>query len=474
MALTTWNPLDKNSWITLSSGNLTGTSMNEGNYGQVRATTSKSEGIYQWEVTIQGSAIDSMAIGVVTIDAPFNSSQFWGWGVDEWSYLSNDGTLRHNGASTAYGTALNVGDVLGMVLNMDAQTLAFYKNGVALGVAFTSLPDALYPAISIIGNPSEGQARVNFGATTFAYPIAGASPYDGLPPGTFDLTSPANGATGRGLVGTLRWDESSDADTYDVYLDENNPPTTLVSDGQSGTSYYYSGLDESQTYYWKVVAHNDLGNQQCNDIFSFQTVLPDAPGSFALYYPADGAQNQPVTGTLTWGESLNATGYDVYLDQNNPPTTKVSSNQAATSYGYGNTTPLTQNRTYYWKVVAKNSVGSQACNANFSFKTYLSTPGTGKIYEFAGNTGTYRPYSYLSKRHKYRKTVLTCGRVLAQTYPVTLNIIFPGILTVTRAITDDRPFRFPGPLSEEVEIRISGIGTVYGVFLAGALEELPT
>ena len=373
-----------------------------------------------------------------------------------------------------YGVVFNVGDTIGIALDMDGGSLTFYVNGVSQGVAYgVGITGTMYPAVSIISGGTPGQVTANFGASAFAYPVpSGYTPYDGSAPTAFDLVSPANGATGQSQEGTLRWNESDNADSYDVYLDTNNPPTTKVSADQSDTSYSYIGLSQSTTYYWKVVAKNDLESVPCNNIFSFTTVTPGAPGAFALYYPPNGAQCQPVTGTLTWGQSLNATGYDVYLGTSNPPTNKVSSNQAATSYGYGTGTPLSQNTTYYWKVTALSPGGSADCNTIFSFKTYASTPGSGKIMAFASGA-TYRPYIYLSKRFKYRKTAFTCGKVLAETYPVTLNIIYPDPLTVTIVVTNDQPFRLPTWLTEEVDIQISGTGTVYAVFLAGALEELP-
>ena len=286
------------------------------------------------------------------------------------------------------------------------------------------------------------------------------------PPGSFDLTYPTNGSTGRSLSGTLTWNSADNATTYDVYMDTNNPPTTKVSAAQAGTSYSYSGLSYNTTYYWKVVATNGAGNTTCNNIFSFTTGLPAAPGPFSLYFPTNNAINQPLAGTLVWGASLGATTYDVYLNG-----VKVSSGQAGTTYAYSG---LTLNTSYTWSVVANNLAGSTSCTLQFSFTTYAVTPGTGNIIAFSNTAGSYRNYTYLSKRNRFKQTSFTCGKVLAENYPVNLSIIYPDIpYTIAVVVADNQPFRIDPMLTDAVDFLITGQGQVYGVFLAGQLEELP-
>jgi hypothetical protein len=91
---------------------------------------------------------------------------------DSWSY---DGSSQKawtgvNGAGTRYGEYWNNGDVIGTVLDLEAKTISFYKNGNDLGVAFPSIPvgDGLYPAISL---QKKQKVTINFGKTPFKYPI---------------------------------------------------------------------------------------------------------------------------------------------------------------------------------------------------------------------------------------------------------------------------------------------------------------
>ncbi len=81
-----------------------------------------------------------------------------------------------------------------------------------------------------------------------------------------------------------------------------------------------------------------------------------APPCAGYTAPADGTSIEADAGTtLTWNAANGATGYDVYLDTSNPPTTLVSSDQAGLSY---NTGLLTAGNTYYWQVLPRNSSGA--------------------------------------------------------------------------------------------------------------------
>ena len=85
------------------------------------------------------------------------------------------------------------------------------------------------------------------------------------------LVAPFNG--GWALTGDkLYWTPTagvSDANTYDVYFGTAaNPP--LVSDNQAATNYTPT-LAPGTTYYWKVVASNEIGDSPASAIWSFMT-----------------------------------------------------------------------------------------------------------------------------------------------------------------------------------------------------------
>ncbi len=98
------------------------------------------------------------------------------------------------------------------------------------------------------------------------------------------------------------------------------------------------------------------------------STLP-APKQFAYTSPEDGAteQDNPV---LTWESAEYASSYDVYLGTTSNTLTKVATDITATSF---QTTGLSKNTKYYWKVVAKNTVGNTEGEV-YSFITPLDIP----------------------------------------------------------------------------------------------------
>jgi hypothetical protein len=194
----------------------------------------------------------------------------------------------------------------------------------------------------------------------------------GSPPSSFNLLTPTNATTNQAISGILTWQSSTGATSYDVYLGTSNPPTTIVSSNQTGTSYSYAGLSNGTSYYWKVTAKNANGSTNATaSPWSFVTVVAP-PSAFNLLTPSNNSINQPIAGTLTWQSSINATGYDVYLGTTNPPLTKVSSNQSSTSYSYSG---LLNSTSYYWKVVARNTLDTMvATSSPWNFTTIVPLP----------------------------------------------------------------------------------------------------
>jgi len=91
------------------------------------------------------------------------------------------------------------------------------------------------------------------------------------------LNTPANGATNVSYNSvSLSWTAATTggaADSYDVYLDKNPNPTTLVGN-TTATSYTAANLDGSSTYYWKIIPKNAIGSATGCNVHSFTTAAP--------------------------------------------------------------------------------------------------------------------------------------------------------------------------------------------------------
>ena len=130
-----------------------------------------------------------------------------------------------------------------------------------------------------------------------------------------------------------------------------------------------------RTYYWQVRANNSLGSTYANGsetaYWSFTVGL--LPGAFSKTSPADGAINQPVSLSLSWGTSSGATSYEYCYDSTND-------GACSTWLSTGTTTSapisgLAYATSYYWQVRALNSIGSTYANsastAFWSFTTAI-------------------------------------------------------------------------------------------------------
>lgn len=154
----TWNPADKASSITLSSGNLVATKGGADSYGTVRATHGKSAtdaGGFYYEVVIStGTTTPFIILGVANASQSLTGSV--GSSVHGWSYYEDTGQKFTNNVGAAYGAAFTTGDVIGVLLKNSK--IYFRKNGTwqnsadvdaETGFAYSGLSGTLFPAISL-------------------------------------------------------------------------------------------------------------------------------------------------------------------------------------------------------------------------------------------------------------------------------------------------------------------------------------
>jgi len=157
----TWNPSDKAPNVTLSNGNLTAVGLSSGDC--VRATVGKSSGKWYWEVTTAGT-INSFGVGVTTsgttITIAFTDAAT-GYGVIDIGWKGNNGSY-----TAGYTSAYSTGDIMGILLDMDAGTIEIRRNGVANSVMFSGLTGTFYPAVQGYTN-----LTANFGASAFTYSV---------------------------------------------------------------------------------------------------------------------------------------------------------------------------------------------------------------------------------------------------------------------------------------------------------------
>lgn len=189
----TWNPLFNFGNQTLANGNLdiaTGTT--GGSIGTMQVSTGK----WYWEINYTtamstGSRVAGLVKSTSTPTSLITSSIYW---------QSNGTYSLNNGAGVTYGTSAAVNDVIGVALDVDAQTVTFYKNGSAMGAAISlssvySVGDYVTPAMVQSAGTSQS-CTANFGQR----PFANTAPSGFKALCSTNLPTPAIGATSSTLA----------------------------------------------------------------------------------------------------------------------------------------------------------------------------------------------------------------------------------------------------------------------------------
>jgi len=193
-----------------------------------------------------------------------------------------------------------------------------------------------------------------------------ANPKYGIYPATIDIDS-AGTVIGYGTPQAVNGDPGAGVgfttDTLvlefgSLYVGEVNAP---AASGTLCSLNFTSGSEitmvDEDTYRGGLVFED--GSQGA---VSDTLVLTTPPSPATIPVPANGSTNVDLTTDISWTAGAGATGHDVYFGTAATPPL-VSSNQPGTTYDTGT---MAGNKTYYCKVIEKNSAGeSVALTWNF-------------------------------------------------------------------------------------------------------------
>ena len=156
-----------------------------------------------------------------------------------------------------------------------------------------------------------------------------------LPPSQPAGPNPSDNSQNQSIFTQPSWtctDPENDPLTYDVYFGTSNPPS-LVSSGQTGTSYNPGILENSTLYSWKIVAHDNHSNTTEGPVWSFTTLSePFACGNPLLDTRDNQTYNTVQIGTQCWmAENLN-------IGTMIPGANQMANNSIIEKYCYNNNT----------------------------------------------------------------------------------------------------------------------------------------
>ena len=156
----TLNPLSNTS--TLTEANLTATNIEL--VGTTMATPTTGKWYFEYTQTTSIPS-GSLWVGVSSSLNTIPDNQLQGY-----AYASDGRKIAYNVATSGYGATWTNGDIIGCALDLDNQTITFYKNGTSQGTAFTSITAQPYVfALSRGGVPSTKGGSINCGQRPFSY-----------------------------------------------------------------------------------------------------------------------------------------------------------------------------------------------------------------------------------------------------------------------------------------------------------------
>lgn len=267
-------------------------------------------------------------------------------------------------AGSAFGAEMR--NYLTVYGNTNGETLTFKAYDASAGEVRPINESMSFTSDDIVGSPG----------TPFLFHAPG-----GEVPGQITLNAPSDGASSLPVDPsvTLSWNETADATSYDLQVDDNNDFSSPEIDqsGLTGSPYDAVGLARGTTYYWRARGGNGNGQGAWSDPWHFTTLVNEPGSGPSLTTPADGANLNTLTPTLTWQALGDADTYDVQLASDAAFTTLLIDATGLTSTQHevpGGTLAFEQ--IYFWRARGLNEGGPGPWTDAFSFQTLEPPPDT--------------------------------------------------------------------------------------------------
>ena len=142
----TWNPLWFRTDIsapTFKEGNLEATPADGSSSPCMSTIGGLQSGKWYFEFYVKAIRSDLLFMLVGIVESALGMKAFEGDATVTSRTYRSTGVKQTNGTNSAYGATYDVGDIIGVALNITDGELTFYKNNATQGVAFTDIASAM-------------------------------------------------------------------------------------------------------------------------------------------------------------------------------------------------------------------------------------------------------------------------------------------------------------------------------------------
>jgi hypothetical protein len=216
----------------ISNGNLTYDYPSTGgsNSAPAISTIAISSGTKVYFELVSTTSLYPLGSGIRAVGTIATSNQYLGYAATEYAVTTNGNKVSNN-VSTAYGTGLTAGDVIGCAVDLVNGKIYWSKNGawfnsgdpaVGTNPAFTGLSGNYFACVGTMAGANTCTGSVNFGQQPFTY----TPPSGFLPLNTFNIAAGTVTTSGT-FTGNLSTDGPF------VFL--NGTPTAMTINGNAVT-----------------------------------------------------------------------------------------------------------------------------------------------------------------------------------------------------------------------------------------------
>ena len=201
------------------------------------------------------------------------------------------------------------------------------------------------------------------------------------------LLSPKYAEENVGVNNLLSWSKEEYASLYDLQVSTDSLflRSHFFNDSIFADTIKYIGtMDNNTKYYWRVRSRNISGTNGFSPISYFITI-PTDPIAPTLVYPDTNAIDIPPSPTFVWNNSGDRNSYQLHVSDV-PSFTYIVNDISWVSDTTQKVFSLQNDKQYYWRVRARNSIGISDWSPIYTFKTY-TIKDVPPWWSYASNTG---------------------------------------------------------------------------------------